>query len=423
MKFVPWRSTVKRTLPSEEPDGGKTLISSGALSPVVDPPRADFVAEPRLDPNTVPAAKTRTIATTRRIKHLLRGKNVTTRGEMLSLAKAKSVEEVQRVQPASPTRCKFLGDHTGSVKCPSCKGHVEVKTFACSKFGTCTLGKRTLGLASCSGCKEYRSASSTPITKRNLLYYIYPVSDNGVWQKCVDELLPHLGLFNGKIVVFVAQDPEDGRRPYGPVDGPRTGSRTDSLSHVVTRFGPKALRVEFLTGFNSADLWESAHHNRLFSRVHSLDPSEATLYAHAKGVTRPNLHPAHRWRQVALETLANWPTVERSLDQYPVTGSFKKIGRGWAKKESSSQWHYSGSFWWFRNQALFSRKWQKIDKFWAAIESYPSLHFTSAEAGCVFHEARVANMNLYNLAYWDSVVEPELLRWREQNPNSATVAE
>lgn len=54
---------------------------------------------------------------------------------------------------ARPT-CRHLGDHLGSVQCPSCCGTVQVKTFACELFSVCTMGK-DVGLACCATCKSY----------------------------------------------------------------------------------------------------------------------------------------------------------------------------------------------------------------------------------------------------------------------------
>lgn len=332
-----------------------------------------------------------------------------------------------------PTVCPYLGAATGdSITCPSCRGHVEVKTFRCAKFGACTLAKPFPGVKCCATCPDNpvfsraRSAITpvrfSPIRTRNLLYYVYPVSGTGVWQDCIDSLSQKINLFNGKVVLCVSQDPKSGRsRPYGVIDGPRVGRTTDSTAEVENRLLAQASglksRLTVLEVANDPALWESKHHKLMFSQVVSAVPTEATLYAHAKGTTRPDWHPAHRWRRVLEETLIDrWDRVEDALRTHPVAGSFKKVGRGWPAHESKSPWHYSGTFAWIRNRELFSRDWLRIDKFWAGMESYFSLHFKKSEAGCVFHEGRVPTMNLYSETYWRDVVEPELSRWRSARP-------
>lgn len=51
------------------------------------------------------------------------------------------------------TKCISLGKETGkTVPCQTCAGKVELKTFACSEFGTCTPTRPVEGVACCVGC-------------------------------------------------------------------------------------------------------------------------------------------------------------------------------------------------------------------------------------------------------------------------------
>src|SRR6185436_2968273 len=63
--------------------------------------------------------------------------------------------------------------------------------------------------------------------RRNLIYHVYPVRGNGVWQWNVAELLKRISLFNGKRVVAVATD-----------------EATDGLDEVKAAFANHA--VEFI---------------------------------------------------------------------------------------------------------------------------------------------------------------------------------
>lgn len=51
--------------------------------------------------------------------------------------------------------CVHRGEATGLRKCPSCKGSVKVKIFACAIHGECTLAKPLEGVACCGGCKDF----------------------------------------------------------------------------------------------------------------------------------------------------------------------------------------------------------------------------------------------------------------------------
>ncbi len=52
--------------------------------------------------------------------------------------------------------CRHLGADTGgTVPCPSCRGTVRVKLFACGVHGTCTAAKSVAGHACCHTCPDY----------------------------------------------------------------------------------------------------------------------------------------------------------------------------------------------------------------------------------------------------------------------------
>lgn len=297
------------------------------------------------------------------------------------------------------------------------------------------------GAPPCTGCAEKAKARALALAKavarpvhpapsvRHLLYHVYPVSDNGMWQWNVDELVKRLDLFNGRKVVAVAVD--RGKRPRDP-QGPNRPDRLrqipgcDSFASVVDRFGRHAGGIEFVEVENDPKLREVASFLPLFERLSSnVSPDECLLYAQAKGVTRPAGHVARRWAEVLYEVMLDyWPVVADSLTRYPVTGAFRKAGRGWSRDQSESDWHYSGSWFWCRNQSLFtSPDWRKIDQFWSGIEPYPSQHFgrDSRGVGCLFHEGTVRAMNLYDHRYWGRHVEPDLARFRAANGGKKTV--
>ena len=59
-------------------------------------------------------------------------------------------------KPTTLPPCFHLGEPTGhTVRCPSCAGHVELKTFTCNGgYGTCTIGKPAPRIQCCQGCPK-----------------------------------------------------------------------------------------------------------------------------------------------------------------------------------------------------------------------------------------------------------------------------
>lgn len=224
---------------------------------------------------------------------------------------------------------------------------------------------------------------------RNLLFHCYPISN---WQWHFEQLRKRIGLFNGKRVISLAID-----KCNESLISEVTSSAVDIFDEVH--------RFE-----NNPKLREVVTFEHLFGRVESENENEATLYAHSKGTSRTS-RQIRRWCGVLYTTLVDhWPVVQEILQKYPLAGSFKKVGIGWPVQESHSQWHYSGSWFWFRNVDLFSKNWKLIEQFAHGIETYPSLHFREDEAGCVFWQGIIQDTDLFNAETW-SRIEPALKEW------------
>jgi hypothetical protein len=303
-------------------------------------------------------------------------------------------------EPGAPPirlgECKHLGGEVRRVGCGTCKGRVELKVFTCAVHGACTLRKKTGEAACCDGCKDFspRRTLAEP-SVRNLLYHVYPCKGNGVWQWNVDQLRRRIGLFNGRRVVAVVTD-----------------QRTDNLAAVRAEF--KGDVHEFFELPNAPGLREVQTHNELFRRVALLDDDQATFYAHAKAVTHSR-GDCKLWAEILYEVcLDRWERVRDVLRTHPVAGPLLRFIQGWSQSES--EWHYSGSFFWFRNADLFEKPdWRRIDQFWSGIEPYLSLHFKKKEAGCFFHAFHKPGPGLYDMDYLQNVVLPALQQWRTED--------
>jgi len=56
---------------------------------------------------------------------------------------------------AATGECRHFGAETRRVGCESCGGRVQIKVFACSLKGECTLGQPLDGIACCATCEDF----------------------------------------------------------------------------------------------------------------------------------------------------------------------------------------------------------------------------------------------------------------------------
>lgn len=230
-----------------------------------------------------------------------------------------------------------------------------------------------------------------PLT-RNLIYHVMPIAGNGVWQRNVEQLLQRIDQFNGRRVVAVVQ-----------------GAGLDSAEAVEEAF--KGTVDEWIVRDNDVSLREVATFPTLLDSVLRQGQNHITFFGHTKGVTRPIGQTAHRWADLMYETCLDYPhLVEDTLDHKPLAGSFKKHGRPFPG--SLSSWHYSGTFFWFRNDSVEERDYARIDQQWWGVESWPGIHFHESEAGCLFLEGKLGVLDIYNPEYVKNVVEPAYANWK-----------
>jgi SAM-dependent methyltransferase len=242
-----------------------------------------------------------------------------------------------------------------------------------------------------------------PPSVRHLVYHCYPRRGSW-WPARIYALRDRLELFNGRRIIAVVTD-----------------ETTDAAADVFDALAGH--RFTHITLPNNRDRREGVTLVPLLECIEDLVGSEhATLWGHAKGVTRGDDAGVRRWTKT-LETLLldYWPVVEEQLTRKACVGAFKKLGAGWGPHESLSDWHYSGSWFWFRNDQLFPRdNWRWHDHWWGAAESYPSCHWTSDDAGTLFGLSEVPHMNLYKTDYWETHVEPDLVRFLERHREKGT---
>lgn len=282
------------------------------------------------------------------------------------LATHQPTERLQLPVLYSEKPCVYLGESLPQQGC-GCRE----KLRRCDIHDTCTTGSQRPGVACCAGCGDYRSIDDGDEDRRHLLYFVYPVSGNGLWQRRVDRMKQYLPLFNGRRVVAIAHSSHR--------------DRLDPPEEVVKRFGKD--EADFLFIRHERKLGEVIAFPHLWERVRPYQTDrDYTFYGHTKGVTKPN-NPGisvHRWGDLMERAnLENWDVVKESLRTHPITGAFKKSGRCFSGR---GLWHYHGTFYWCRNRDVFSTpRWRQVGQFYGGTELWPATMWDDSSSGCHFY--------------------------------------
>lgn len=253
---------------------------------------------------------------------------------------------------------------------------------------------------------------SPPLKRLNLVYFVFPLRHpEQVWQWNVAELLKRLPIFNGRRIITVATAPGGSLGKGRSVDPPEA---------VVEAFAGHNVEFRFVS--NDPKRQEAPHFLAAMREVASTDPTEAVFYAHAKGVTRPiqGGEAIRAWTAAMYRhNLDRIDEVADLLRRWPCVGIAKKYGfpemfvegrsrRVWGEGNRPWHgWHYAGTFWWARHDALFSRPdWDQIELFAYATEKYLANFFRADEAICLAYDDCARP---YELATWHSDTDVERL--------------
>ena len=103
----------------------------------------------------------------------------------------------------------------------------------------------------------------------------------------------------------------------------------------------------------------------------------------------------------------NWQNVLGKMEQgYPVAGSFLRVGK---HLQARHGWHFSGTFYAFRNAVAFQNGVPGFASNFYGTESWPGHHFARHEAACMFGE------NCGDIYKENPQLELELNEWRRLN--------
>lgn len=272
--------------------------------------------------------------------------------------------------PSTSGRVSLQCIHLGPA-ITKCKGIYQCKNPKVESDRCIVRGKPSVyGIPRCEECEykelPYTRLATTPAPRRHLIYYLYPVTGNGTWQRNIDQLKQRISLFNGERFIMVATA---GDHELDDIDTVREYIADASIKLLPRKPGRKGLH-------------EATYFIELLHRVKQhLGNKDYTFYGHAKGVTRPvgDGVSVHRWTTLMYKAcLDEWSQVEGSLATHPITGPFKT-------KSYFVPWHYSGTFFWFRNRDVFSRNWRYVRNLYGGVEMWPPGLFSEQEAGCLFY--------------------------------------
>lgn len=241
--------------------------------------------------------------------------------------------------------------------------------------------------------------SHTPT--RHLIFHLWPSLKSSNWRWNVEQLKRRIELFNGLRSIGVA-----------------TGPETASLHEVQNAFGNVRIdhwievANEPLTGEPGQVLAQTRHSSLVGegltfqSLLNTLPtgPEHVTFYGHGKGcryadrgATTTHSHPgfpkdffshSRRWGEMMYRIcLDHWSEVHAALRQQPMAGGFKRYDD--FNLPDNWHWHYSGTFFWFRNEDVFARpQWRHLHpQMYGQVEAWPAGLFQAAEVACLFGDA------------------------------------
>lgn len=229
----------------------------------------------------------------------------------------------------------------------------------------------------------------TKAMQRNLIMHVYPKS-TGLWRRSVLHVLRRLDQFDGKRVVSVVID-----------------TSTDRANDVCKAFGGA---VDIREVHNTSQQ-EMTSFGWLLEHV-STEPG-ITFYCHSKGCTHPHEAASQTWCDAMAITCLDYPElIDHMLVNHAMAGSFRS---NLAFPQSPASWHYSGTWYWFRNDSLFSngKAWQPQTGVFYGAESYPGEQFQQRQSACLFLD-RAHLSNMYNNDWWLTTGGPQLKAWQER---------
>jgi hypothetical protein len=215
---------------------------------------------------------------------------------------------------------------------------------------------------------------------RNLIYHIWPNRDNDNWKWNLDYLKHYIDQFDGVRSIGVAVD----QNTVNPRE----------IKHYL-----EDIRIDnWICVENMPQRREGTTFVPLMETL-PRGENQITFYGHAKGVrhTGTTTNTPTIWAAAMYYLcLASPEKITEILRTKPIAGSFARYND--FHLIHHDVWHYSGTFFWFRNDEAFKRQWHDLaPNFFACVEAWPSRIFFREEAGVIFGDNCG---DLYQLQVW-----------------------
>lgn len=308
--------------------------------------------------------------------------------DRLNGRRRRTPEQVERLFTAHCSLCEFYNRAAGACSKCGCPVNLAVSE-----------GLENRLAAAAEACPLKPPAWPYPaIAKRNLMFYLLPLRHSGrVWQWHVEQLRRYLPLFNGRRIVTIA------------TPGPESKLAIEPAELVRQEFGEDAESIEFLERPNDADYWELPAFREMLESLASTAADEATFYFHAKGVRRARQGAIRPWcQEIYRHNLGRIDDAQESLRYWQACGIAARNQDPTNLASRAGGWHFAGTGFWFRHDALFRRpNWREIKPHSHAVEGYLATQFSRDEVFCLAHDAIG---DVYEPAVWQRAIAADANR-------------
>lgn len=265
------------------------------------------------------------------------------------------------------------------------------------------MNERTPASAPATAPAPVRTLALQPLAgtpRRHLLYHLWPLRGS-TWRWNLGQLLQRVELFNGRRIIAIVTD-----------------ERTEDAATVQALLAGHGF--EWVVMANTP-LGEALSFPRLLEMIEGESPNDVCFYAHAKGVKYEPAFPqaVRRWSELLYAvTLDHWPSVREQLNRFAMIGAMRRIGQ-FANHQRVGDWHYCGTFFWFRHDAVFGARQPQVSRtvpqFYGGVEAWPGVMFSRHETGCLmldnlrelpYHERFWAQRGAAALQQWQRGLRP-----------------
>jgi len=239
--------------------------------------------------------------------------------------------------------------------------------------------------------------------KRNLIYYIYYPGHITEYHRINIALLRrYWSVFDGEKILVITRDREPGEGELTSLSFADSIMRPDIEEILNVHDLPGA---NIIHGFNDPDEWEAAHFVSSLEYMSEYRFADGlTFYAHCKGVSRPVSPGLTTWIEYLYkENLENPPSLENHL----FSGICGKLLA--CMPYVPEDFHYSGSFYWFRHQEVM----KKVTKMYYdkgfpcgkyLTERFPAIIAKQHECEFRFYST-ARNESFYEQYTWDRILQ------------------